>query len=357
MRRYFVIISAIVLALVLPVAGVFAGGGQEDQQEDSQETAAPAPTESDTGSEEATMIDLTDQEKFVATVNGVGILRSDYELAIDRTKQQMAMQGQSISEDQIPQLQQNILDQMVAEELLYQDGIASGLEAEQESVDQQMDSIKSQFETDEQFEAALEQNQTTVEQLRADIQRNLVVQKAVAEATADVEPVGDDEIKTFYDENPSAFERGDQVAARHILISTEGLESESEIESARERAEEVRRQLLDGADFAELAKEKSEGPSASRGGDLGTFPRGQMVGPFEEAAFSLSEGEISEVVETRFGFHVIQVTEKINAGTMPLDDVRENIRQYLAQQKQSSILETYISELRENANVALNEEL
>jgi peptidyl-prolyl cis-trans isomerase C len=113
--------------------------------------------------------------------------------------------------------------------------------------------------------------------------------------------------------------------------------------------------LLDGADFATLAQERSEGPSGPRGGDLGTFSRGQMVAPFEEAAFALDVGEISDIVETQFGFHVIQVTDKIDAALVPVDQVSANIEQYLAQQKQADALSAYVDELRSEAVVELNE--
>jgi peptidyl-prolyl cis-trans isomerase C len=177
----------------------------------------------------------------------------------------------------------------------------------------------------------------------------------IAEAVEETTEITDAEVQEFYDENPQYFEQGEQVAARHILISTEGMETDEAVEEARSRAQDVRQELEDGADFAELAKEKSEGPSASRGGDLGTFGRGQMVGPFEEVAFALEEGEISDVVKTRFGFHVIQVTEKIESGVAPVDQVSQNIRQYLSQQKQAEALNAYVDELREDAEIVVNQ--
>jgi peptidyl-prolyl cis-trans isomerase C len=356
-RQIFVVL----LLLSVLVAPVFAGGNQEDSEtpDSSVETPETGGSEAEDAATEdpGTVIDLSDESDFVATVNGVGIPRSDYELVLQQTQQQYAMQGQQITEAQLPELQQNVLDQMVAEELLYQDGIDAGLEASQESIDLQLQQIKSQFETDEQYTQALEQNQTTEEELRSDIERNIIVQQAVQTITGELQPISDQEIETFYDENPQFFESDEQVAARHILISTEGLETEEEIAEARARAEDVRQELLDGADFAALAQERSEGPSASRGGDLGTFGRGRMVPAFEEAAFALAEGDISQVVETQFGFHVIQVTDKVDAGTTPLADVTGDIRQYLSQQRQATALDEYIAELRENANVSINEEL
>lgn len=366
MKRQIPIIRLIAAfsLIIFAAAALFAGGNSEEATEpatDGSQQAEAQPegsqSEETEASDPGTIIDLSDDTKFVATVNGVGILRSDYELVLQQTQQQYAMQGQQITEAQLPQLQQNVLDQMVAEELLYQQGINSGFEASTESIDLQIQQIKGQFETEEQYASALQQNQTTEEELRSDIERNLVVQQTVQTVTADLQPVTDEEVQTFYDENPQFFANDEQIAARHILISTEGLESDEAIAEARSRAEDIRQELLDGADFAEVAEQKSEGPSGPRGGDLGTFGRGRMVPAFEEVAFSLAEGDISQVVETQFGFHIIQVTDKIEAGTVPVEEVTQDIRQYLSQEKQAEALDSYVSELRDNANIAINEEL
>jgi len=181
-----------------------------------------------------------------------------------------------------------------------------------------------------------------------------VIQQIVAVALEGVEPVSQDEIQAFYDENPFYFQTAEQVAARHILISTEGLTTDEEKSEAFARTNDIREELLAGADFATVAQEKSEGPSSVSGGDLGTFGRGQMVPPFEQAAFGLAVGEISEIVETQFGYHIILVTEKVEAQTAPLEDVSPSIEQFLAGQKQDTALEAYVDALREGATIVLN---
>jgi peptidyl-prolyl cis-trans isomerase C len=353
MKRILVLLFALFVATT-----AFAGGRNEQSTEpDSQAPTTEATGEASESTDPGTVIELSDADDFVATVNGVGIPRSDFEIVVQQTRQQYAAQGQQIPEAQLPQLQQNIIDQMVAEELLYQEGTRSGIEASSESVDQQLEQIKGQFQTEEQYSQALEQNGTSEEELREDIERSLVVQQTVQAVTSDLGEVSEEDVETFYTENPQFFESGEQVAARHILISIEGLESEQEMAEAKERAEAIRQELIDGADFATLAQERSEGPSGPRGGDLGTFGRGQMVGPFDEAAFALEEGTISEVVETQFGYHVIQVTEKIDAGSVPIEDVSEDIRQYLQQERQATALEAHVAGLRENADITVQEEL
>lgn len=323
------------LILVLAAGVAFAGGGQESE---SAEQAAQQPLSDD----------------LVATVNGVEISKEDYEEAVTQTQDRFAQQGQPVAEEELETFRADILDQLIAEELLYQEAQDQGLALEDGEVDSQIEQMRARFDNDEGWQQALETNGVTEEELRLQIERNGLIQQLIATAVPEPGEVTEEEVQTFYDENPQFFEQGEQIAARHILIDTRELASEADLEDARQRAEDVRQELLDGADFATLAQERSEGPSATRGGDLGTFGRGQMVPAFEEAAFALEEGEISEVVESQFGFHVIQVTEKMDSGLVPVDQVSQSIRQYLAQEKQAQALDDYIEQLRGEADVRVS---
>lgn len=324
-----------VLILVLAAGVAFAGGGQESEPV-AQTGQQPLP------------------DDLVATVNDAEISREAYEQAITQTQDRYAQQGQSIAEGDLETFRTDILDQLIAEELLFQEAQDQGLSVEDGEVDSQIEQMRARFEGDEGWQQALEANEVTEEELREQIERNSLIQQLIANAVAQPGEVTDEEVQSFYDENPEFFEQGEQISARHILIDTQELESDADLEDARQRAEEVRQELLEGADFATLAQERSEGPSAPRGGDLGTFGRGQMVPAFEEAAFALEEGGISEVVQTQFGFHVIQVTEKADTGLAPLDQVSQSIRQYLGQEKQAQVLDDYVEELREEADVRVN---
>jgi len=142
-----------------------------------------------------------------------------------------------------------------------------------------------------------------------------------------------DEIKTYYAEHPEEFEVPQTVEARHILIRVAPDADPQTVEAARQRALEVRAKALAGEDFAALAQQYSDGPSKDKGGDLGTFGRGTMVKPFEDAAFALGAGEISEPVRTDFGWHIIKV-EKQNPARMPsLDEVGDRIRDQLTERR------------------------
>lgn len=138
----------------------------------------------------------------------------------------------------------------------------------------------------------------------------------------------DQRAKDVYKAESKRFEIAEEVKVRHILIApTDG---------AKEKAKAILDELKMGKDFAELAKEKSDDPgSAVKGGDLGAFGRGRMVKPFEEVAFSLKVGELSEIVETQFGFHILMVTERKEAGIRPYDDVRDSLQNEVLQKIQN----------------------
>jgi len=152
--------------------------------------------------------------------------------------------------------------------------------------------------------------------------------------------VTEEEVKTFLEKNKEELKLPEMVNARHILIETKA------------EAEEVRNQLLNGADFEQLAKEKSIEPAAqSTGGNLGWFPRGQMVASFEYVAFSLRVGKISQPVKTDFGWHIIEVLEKQSAQYLVYEDTKDKLINYLENQKREEAFQTYLSEILENVEI------
>lgn len=154
-----------------------------------------------------------------------------------------------------------------------------------------------------------------------------------------------DEIETYYARHKDEFTRPEQVKARHILIRVGQEASEEEVRKAREQINAAAVRVEQGADFEQVAMDVSQGPSADQGGDLGWFGRDSMVPEFEKAAFGLQPGELSEPVRTKFGFHLIKVTDRREAGVQPLDEVQEKIRSRLARDKAMQVLEDRLDEV------------
>lgn len=179
------------------------------------------------------------------------------------------------------------------------------------------------------------------------LQRSKLLESIPVEAAA---------VEKYYQENTDKFKVEEQVKARHILIKPDG-EDEAQAEAAAlKRIQELEQALADGADFVELAKKESQGPSASSGGDLGWFGHGAMVKPFEDAAFALQPGEVSSPVQTRFGFHLIKLEDRREARTKTLDEVRAGIEKGLRAQAYPEVLEQKLAEVeKEMAGATLQD--
>lgn len=175
--------------------------------------------------------------------------------------------------------------------------------------------------------------QVLVQLQNSNILARSVVRKYIDEKSG----VTDNTIRQYYDTHQGDYNTEEQITASHILVQTEA------------EAREVLKELKQGKDFAEVAKAKSIGPSAPNGGSLGTFGRGRMVPDFEEAAFALKAGEISEPVQTQFGHHIIKVTERLEPHVKPFDEVKEDIRETLI----SHYVDTLLEELRHKATVEI----
>jgi peptidyl-prolyl cis-trans isomerase C len=192
---------------------------------------------------------------------------------------------------------------------------------------------------------------TTLDELRKTIEPQVKMKKFLDEQVGDVKATQED-IAKFYDDNKSTFERSEEsVSARHILLTCAQDADEGEKMEKRELAERYRKELLEGADFAEYAGLYSKCPSGRKGGDLGTFERNKMVPEFDEAAFSLEVNEIGEVVETEFGYHIIQVLAHNQAGLQPLEDVRDQISQQLKNQGFQAEAAKYVDGLKSKAQI------
>ena len=163
--------------------------------------------------------------------------------------------------------------------------------------------------------------------------------------------VTDKEIRTYYDSNLDRFKQSEQVKASHILIPVDPKADDAEKAKARKQIETIQKKVKKGEDFEALAKEHSGCPSNTKGGDLGYFGQGQMVKPFEEAAFALEPGQVSDIVETRFGYHLIKVTDKKPAMTVPFEEVKEGISGHLKQQQVRAKVLAYVEDLRGKAKV------
>jgi peptidyl-prolyl cis-trans isomerase C len=286
-----------------------------------------------------------------ATVNGTVITAAELDLAVDTYRKQYESQGQAIPEEQLEFFRESVLESMIRKAVLLSTAASEGITADPETLSGEIARIRTQFSTEEEYAEALKAQGYTAQQLEREISEDLTINALIDAKVLDEVVIPEEEVSAFYEENISYFELSESVTASHILIKVAEDATEDEKRDARIRTEAILADLREGADFAETAKAKSEGPTGPDGGDLGTFGRGQMVAPFEAAAFSLEPGSLSGIVETEFGYHIILVRDRQTGGTQPLSEVREDIIDYLKQSQADETISQYIESLVATAEI------
>lgn len=247
-----------------------------------------------------------DKDKILAEVNGKKITGVDYNLFIDSLNPQLK---QYFGGDE---LNKDVVNELVYQALLYEDAMEKGMDKEDEFLQ-------------------------VVEKTKESMLKTYALGKLLA--TAEVK---DEDVKKFYEENKDAFKQPESTDASHILVEEE------------DKAREIYGKIQNGEDFEELAKEFSTCPSKEKGGNLGTFTKGQMVKEFEDAVFENEVGTITEPVKTQFGYHIIKINEKNDAKELAFDEVKDKIVEQVRRQKEQELYNEKITELKDKYEVKMN---
>ncbi len=297
-------------------------------------------------------------DKVAVTVNGIEIHESEIQKIIkpklDSITRQSTQLPPAVVKQYTQQFREQAIEQLIRRSLLDEKVQAAGIVvAEEELINQITEIAAVQGFSLEDFTKAMTQLGHGFDEVKEDVRKQLARNKFMESLWASKVEVTQDEAKKFYDENTQRFDIPEQIRASHILIQPESNSTDpNEAKAkARAKAEDLLRQLKEGADFAELAKAYSICPSAPQGGDLGFFPKGQATAEFDKAAFELQVGQMSEVVETEYGFHIIKVTDHKNASTTSFEQAREDIIKQLTQQKQLEFAGSYIDSLKADATI------
>ena len=288
---------------------------------------------------------------MIAVVNGTIITQGEVDRLMNFELRRAAQNGQQISEAEMPKIKNSILDSLIVGELLFQESKKKGVQVQPETVTEKLNLVKKRFPNEAEFEKALAENKMTESKIREDIKRDMAIQALIDKEVDSKVEVTDEESKTFYDTNPQLFQQPERVKASHILIKVDEGATEEKKAEARKKIRDVQQKVQKGEDFAELAKTYSEGPSAPKGGDLDFFGRGQMVKPFEDAAFSLKPNETSGIVETQFGYHLIKVVDKQPSQMVAYADVKDRIDKHLKNEKLKTERQLYFDKLKKDAKI------
>jgi len=289
-------------------------------------------------------------EGTIAAVNGAVITQEDLDAELSMAQQQFANQGQP-NDEQLAEIKKNLFEGLITREILYQESQKKGMEVDEATIDERLASMKKQFPKEDDFKGMLEKMHLTEDALKSQLRKGMAIQELIDQEVASNLKISDKDTKDYYDGHMDLFKQPGKIQASHILVKVESGADESVKAEALKKIKKIQKELKKGGDFAELAKKYSDCPSSAKGGDLGSFGRGQMVKPFEEAAFSLKPGEISDIVETDFGYHLIKAGDRKPETITDYKDIKDKLSQYLKQMKTGEEVKKYIEKLKEKAKI------
>lgn len=321
-----------------------------------------SPKEKEAKQTEPNAVSESVANKVAVTINGVTITEGDVIALIKPQLEMIAKQASQmppgIADQYKKQLHDQALEQLMRRELLDQKMKESNITVTDEEVLTKIRQIASgsgELLSLEDAKKEVERYGQDFEQLKQDVRKSLARSKFMEMQWAGKINVTQEDAKAYYDQNQKKFEIPEQIRASHILLEFTGDDPNADPNQAKAKAkaqaEDLLKQIKGGADFAELAKTHSKCPSAPRGGDLGYFPRGKTTPAFEKAAFDLQVGQVSDVVETEYGYHIIKVTDHKDASTVSFEQAKDDIIAQLTQKKQSEFAEEYINSLKNNAKI------
>jgi len=309
------------------------------------------------GSRSLSGTEETDPNDIIARVNGSTITRINVDEEQHKLFQQLQGRVPPEQFEQIgPQVWKQALENIINFKLLIEEAAKENITADAQEVAAHLSQISSRFSSPDKFHEQLAEMGLSEETLRSQIEESLRINALLEQHTASASVIDDQAIQEFYRDSSESFRTPERIKASHILIAVDPNDGPEAREQKHQKISGLSQELKKGGDFSQLASEHSDCPSKSRGGDLGFFERGRMVKPFEDAAFQLKVGEVSGIVETDFGYHLIKLTKREESSQQPLKDVRGKIENLLKQQKRSQAITDYLAKLRSGANIVYAKE-
>ncbi len=289
------------------------------------------------------MIKRLRDKKFYLPIAGLALILAVFLIATAFSNKDVvaSVNGVSISKEElystlVKQYGASSLSALIDNKIIEQEADKKDITITDKEINEELQTYIDSYGGEEAFQSALEQSGLKENDVKSDVENYLKIEKLLEPEIK----VTEEEMKTYFDENKESFNEQEQVEASHILVDD------------KKTAEEVAQKLADGQDFAELAKEYStDASNAESGGELGYFSKGEMAAEFEEAAFSMAKGEISDLVKTEYGYHIIKVTDKKAAKEAVYEDHKEDIKEILFDQKLQSEYATWLQEKKDEAEI------
>jgi len=272
----------------------------------------------------------------VAKVNGATFTKKDLETEVDRLIPQATFH-RKVTEEKRKLYYDKAIEALVNRELQYQDAVAKGMEVDKEKVNAQMENIRKRF-TPEKYKAALEKEGITEEKVRAQVEKEVLVQ-AINEKKETEARISEKDVKEYYEKNPSKFKQPDTVKLRIITTTDE------------KKAQDILAKIKAGEDFGDIAYKMSEDPYRVKGGDLGYMHKGMMIPEIEEAAAKLKVGEVSDIVKVENAWFIIKLEDKKPERVVTFEEIKGELKKELEKNRIQEIKEAWITDLRAKAKI------
>ena len=290
-------------------------------------------------------------EDIIVLVNETPITRQDLQMEADLLDAEMRHRNRILPGHQKAKLSRPLVENLIERELLYQNAQQKKIEIQNRWVDRAIADLKADLKSASAFNTYLKNAHINEKQLRARIQKGLIVRRLLHREVLRQIKVSEAEMQVFYRENPDFFHRKEQVRIRQIMIAVDPQDDISKRGDALLRIQAIQKRLSEGDNFAALAIAYSEDKSSAVGGDLGYLQRNQMIETFADAAFSLQTGEISDVIETRIGYHLIQMVDRIPPSGLAYREARTKIERTLRRNKEKKATDAYLGKLKRRASI------
>ncbi len=291
-----------------------------------------------------------DRGAIAARVNGVPIYEVDLEAATAIFIRDNAI-DESLSDEERKKAREMVLEGLIGTELLSQKAKSVSIEVPRAELEAALSRARDGAGGDE-IANQMRMRRMTEDDVKAQIEKNLTVQKFIGEAILSTVQVDEADIKRFYDEHPDEMIRPEGVEASHLFVKSPKDSAQKKAE-ARRRIDEALARIKAGEDFGEIARRYSDDASAEAGGFLGTIHRGQTMPAIDKVAFSLEPGAVSDVIESELGWHLIKVIRRIGPGIMDYEQAKESIREFLKQQNSQQAVKQMVDSLRAQAKVEI----
>lgn len=289
-------------------------------------------------------------KEIAVTVNGAPITSNLLEIRTRQLSSVSSFHGR-INDKQMEEIRNRAIDELITEELIYQDAKRMGIVIPEKEIDDRLKEIKKGYPSEDAFNKLLAANDLDPSSYKRLIERELLIKKVRERLFGKPVKLSNKEVKEYFDKNRERFREPEKIRLRQILIKLPPYTSNEGWEKGKKKAEDILTELKAGKDFSRLAKESSDDPSKEKGGDMGLIHRGRLEPFIEDIAFSMKVGEISDVIQTIYGYHIIKLEEKKEAEYVPYSRVKEKLKKDMEEIAMEDKKRDWIKGLKEKADI------